>query len=374
MSRMTFLVRLLPVLVLVLGFAGTAPAATIAQHGGSASPLTEGFGFWPFNGALSVQAIPDDGGTPAWQISSTGGVQQALYIQLGGIGPYLGGSGLTQAEIDEINAIGFTLSLVARVVTGPVYEEAGSQKTSGGISVAGFTNSRFDIGLGTDGAGNTIVVVPQLISFDGSSFASAPFGSVFLVPGNDYHLYQLSYDPIAGTATLLIDGVVKATGYGGAAISGGVVDNNYGLGFGSVNLATANFAMATLESGQLPILPASPGEASGPASPMLVTGYSSPSGAISVSYGPACGAIDHTIYYGDLSQVATMSFSGQACSLGTSAAATFNPGSGSFFWVIVGNDAVVEGSYGKNSSGVERPEDSGLTTCQVPQNLTAPCD
>ncbi len=239
-------------LVLTFGLAGSVRAAPISQHVGSNDPLTEGFGLWPFNGGIATAAIPDDGGEQAWQISSTGGVPQAIYIQLGGTGPYLGSSGLTQPQIDDIYANGFILSLRARVVSGPIYDEMGSQQVSAGISVAGFATSRFDIGLGTDGLGNTVVVLPQLIAFVGGSFQHDPFGATLLVPGNDYHLYQLSYDPTSSTATLLIDGVVRKTGYSGSAVSGGVVENNFGLGFGVVNLATGNFAEAALESGQIP--------------------------------------------------------------------------------------------------------------------------
>ncbi len=243
-------------LVLTLGLAGSVYAAPISQHVGSSDPLTEGFGFWPFNGGVATAAIPNDGGVPACQIASTGGSPQAIYIQLGGTGPYLGSSGLTDAQIADIIANGFILSMRARVVSGPTYDVNGSQQVSAAIAVAGFSGVRFDISLGTDGLGNTVVLVPQTITFVGGFFKNDPFGSTFLVPGNGYHLYQLSYDPISLTATLLIDGVVMTTGYAGSTVSGGVVANNFGLGFGAVNLATANFAMAKLESGQIVPVPA----------------------------------------------------------------------------------------------------------------------
>ncbi len=241
------------VLVMKLGLAGSIHAANIIQHVGSNDPLTEGFGFWPFNGGISTLALPNDNKERAWQIVNTGAspAAQAFYMQLGGTGPFLGGSGLTQAEIDDIVVNGFILSLRARVVSGPVYDEGGSQQVSVGISVAGFSGFRFDIGLGTDGLGNTIVVIPQLITLVGGTFEHDPFGATFLVAGNDYHPYQLSYNPASLEAVLLIDGVVKATGYPGSAVAGGVVLNNFGLVFGSANLATANFAVAKLESGQI---------------------------------------------------------------------------------------------------------------------------
>ena len=120
-----------------------------------------GFDFWPNNGSLVTMPLADDNGWAAWQIANTGAPAQAVYIQAGGIGPWLpGGSGLTQAQIDDILANGFVLSLRARVVGGPVYEESGTQLASLDIVVAGFANVRFDIALGLDGLGNTVVVLP----------------------------------------------------------------------------------------------------------------------------------------------------------------------------------------------------------------------
>lgn len=244
------------VLSMNLVLAGAVQADLIGQHAGSESPVNEGFGEWPFNGGLSAIALPDDAGEQAWQIANTSLTAQALYIQVGGVGPYLGGSGLTAAEIDDVKTDGFILTMRARVISGPVYDESGSQQISAFISVAGFSEFRFELGLGTDGSGNTIVVLAQSISPDGGGFKHAPFGSTIFVTGNDYHTYQLSYDPTSLEADLRIDGVVRATGYPGSGVSGGAVSPNIGLFFGTVNLATANFAMAKLESGQVPEVPA----------------------------------------------------------------------------------------------------------------------
>jgi hypothetical protein len=41
---------------------------------------------------------------------------------------------------------------------------------------------------------------------------------------------------------------------------------------------------------------------------------------------------------------------------------------------VVGNNAVVEGSYGLDSLGVERLEDLTSMTCPVPQDLADRCD
>ncbi|GEM_PF-4185935 len=93
-------------------------------------------------------------------------------------------------------------------------------------------------------------------------------------------------------------------------------------------------------------------------------------GAIDVTYTPACDAADHTIYFGDLSLVSTYDWSDAACNVGVSGAASFTDnGLADLFFVIVGNDGVKEGSYGRDSAGLERPEDVGTPVCDTVQDL-----
>jgi hypothetical protein len=117
---------------------------------------------------------------------------------------------------------------------------------------------------------------------------------------------------------------------------------------------------------------ATPGEASRTVQ-MRVTSYDRATGTVSISYAPACGSTNHTVYSGSLPSVSTMTFAQRDCNRGTSGATSFTLGAGSWFWVIVGNDGVKEGSYGRNSSGVERPEDTGASACNYPRDLTASC-
>jgi YVTN family beta-propeller protein len=155
-------------------------------------------------------------------------------------------------QISDINSRGFLISLKARIVAGPTYDGAGTQKVSAIVAVAGFHPSRrFDIALASDGQGNTLVILPSVISASGGGFSYTPFGSPVLVTGTDYHLYQLSYEPMTQTAALFVDGVKVVTGYPGSQITSGVTANNFGLAFGSLDDATANFALAELDSGQL---------------------------------------------------------------------------------------------------------------------------
>jgi len=114
-----------------------------------------------------------------------------------------------------------------------------------------------------------------------------------------------------------------------------------------------------------------PGEASAQDVPLelMHAALDLASGVIDVTYTPACDATSHTIYYGDLATVGAYGYSGAACFLGTSGSASFDPGSGSVFFLVVAEDGVNEGSYGRDSHGVERPEDLNTPTCDRPQDL-----
>jgi hypothetical protein len=106
----------------------------------------------------------------------------------------------------------------------------------------------------------------------------------------------------------------------------------------------------------------------GEASPMLVD-YDKVTGAVQLTYTPACDASDNNVYYGDLAGVSTYAYAGVTCSVGNTGSASFDPGLDSAFFLIVGNNGAEEGSYGIDSSGVERPEDGPTPLCDRPQNL-----
>jgi subtilisin-like proprotein convertase family protein len=120
-----------------------------------------------------------------------------------------------------------------------------------------------------------------------------------------------------------------------------------------------------------------PGEASDDrlagAEPLRVTGYDGASGTVSVSFTPACAATDHAAYSGDLAAVAGTPWDAVACGLGASGSASFDPGAGDRFFVVVGQGGGVEGSYGRDGAGVERAEATGLGACDVAQSLAATC-
>jgi hypothetical protein len=116
-----------------------------------------------------------------------------------------------------------------------------------------------------------------------------------------------------------------------------------------------------------------PGEASGDPAQRMHAAYNRTTGEVEIDFAPACDSSDHTIVYGDLAAVSTYSYSGAACLVGPSGAASFDPGLPSAFFLVVGNNGTVEGSYGKNHLGTERPEYTGAVGCELPQDLTGTC-
>jgi hypothetical protein len=103
--------------------------------------------------------------------------------------------------------------------------------------------------------------------------------------------------------------------------------------------------------------------------------YNDTSGLIDVSYTGSCNATNHTIYYGNLSDVSTYDYSGAACFLGCSGTTSFDPaGASDAFFVIVGNTGTVEGTYGLDGEGAERPEDTATAGCDLPRDLSGTCD
>jgi hypothetical protein len=122
-----------------------------------------------------------------------------------------------------------------------------------------------------------------------------------------------------------------------------------------------------------------PGEPSDPAeAQMQVTAYDGVSGAISLSYFPACDATGHTVHYGALANVSTYGWQDSDCAFDLSGTGSFIPDPAvgdSIFWVIVGHNPTLEGSYGKSSAAVERPPfTTAPALCLRTQDLAVQCE
>jgi hypothetical protein len=123
-----------------------------------------------------------------------------------------------------------------------------------------------------------------------------------------------------------------------------------------------------------------PGETSSPGLGLVVvTAHDSGAGTLTLRYHPACGTTDHTLEFGLLDQVSSYDYSGQLCSLGgaagdASATAGWSYITESAYFLVVGNNGTIEGSYGPDSNGAERPDDIVNLLCPLDQDPDKRCD
>lgn len=122
-----------------------------------------------------------------------------------------------------------------------------------------------------------------------------------------------------------------------------------------------------------------PKEAGGETAPMVAARASSGTG-VELEFGPACGALNAVAYWGSSPIVGAPSWSQAACALGNTGRASFDPGDPSpgefFYFVLVGQSATKEGSYGQGRDGggrPERPEAIAVGVCDKPQDLSGVC-
>ncbi|HEX5042452.1 MAG TPA: hypothetical protein VFV75_06075 [Candidatus Polarisedimenticolaceae bacterium] len=73
----------------------------------------------------------------------------------------------------------------------------------------------------------------------------------------------------------------------------------------------------------------------------------------------SCPADDYNVFYGALADVATYTYSGAACDLGTTGTATFAAPAGDLFFLIVSQDGPIEGVHGFDGTGKAVPASAG---------------
>ena len=117
----------------------------------------------------------------------------------------------------------------------------------------------------------------------------------------------------------------------------------------------------------------------GEATTLIVVDRNAATGEISIQFEPACASTDHHLEFGLLQDVDVPVYSGQVCSIGNSGTYEhFNPGNGSYFFLVVGHDGSdAEGSYGTSFVGgvyAERLDDVGDPLCVYVQELNERCD
>lgn len=137
--------------------------------------------------------------------------------------------------------------------------------------------------------------------------------------------------------------------------------------------APLQITLATV-SGLVPPLATPPGEASHQEVRAEAMQVRKSGGDLAVNYTPACGSAGHSFYFGDLAAGDSFTWVGASCSADTTGSVTITPPSGDLYFVVVAHNDSVEGSYGKSSSGVERPEAGSFGACSFPQQLGGSCD
>jgi hypothetical protein len=112
----------------------------------------------------------------------------------------------------------------------------------------------------------------------------------------------------------------------------------------------------------------------GPGEPRIL-GVGKDGEDVLIDYESGCASASHNVEYGPLASVATYGYSGHDCAIGDGGSYRFQPGAGDYFWILVPTDgSALEGSYGRDSAGAERPEDPTDWECAFTQQLAGRCD
>jgi hypothetical protein len=235
-------ILMLLALVLLLGGMGQAAGGVIALHSGATDPTTEAFaGTTLVNPPSTEGPLTNDLGLPAWQITGSGQSSQFDYSA----------PTFTSSQLTDIANKGFTLTLVARVLQNGLASPytSGDPVIIGGADV-NFGGLRWEIDLGLDSSGDTVVVLPNSVDAAGPGNSVQSFGSDFTLigSGSTYHTYSLFYNPSTGEGTLTVDGTVEITGYTGETDFVG----SSALVWGAFSGGEGSFNLVELQSGSNP--------------------------------------------------------------------------------------------------------------------------
>ena len=220
----------------LFAWTGLAEASFAITHSGATNPTIEGFGL-ASSGSLTIEPIANDMGLEAWSVAA-GQTSQVYYLS----------GALPPEQVADIASQGFDLTLTARIFqsSAPTYDAA----TPYVFAFADYQSSsrRFDIMLGVNNQGETVVVLPDYFVVNGVT--TQAFGSNFTVTDSaKYHTYQLAYDPETQLADLFVDNSKVIQNYAGNSMH----LNNWGLGWGVTNGGQGNFNVVQLTSSPVPV-------------------------------------------------------------------------------------------------------------------------
>jgi hypothetical protein len=228
--------RLAAGLMALILFGGAAKADFIIAHQGDTDPLTEGFTTISANTPSTFGPISNDMGLAAWRI--TGGDRSSQFGYTSGM--------LSASQKADIAAQGFTLTMVARVLQlqAPAYDGINHIVIGGADLDTGAR--RFEVDLGINMNGDTVVVLPTSVDAGGPGGSIRTPGPSFTLTGSgsSYHDYELVYDPTTQLADLFVDGVDRIQGYAGHTSFVG----DRGLVWGAFSGGQGNFNLVQVDS------------------------------------------------------------------------------------------------------------------------------
>lgn len=216
----------------------SANLISIAQHTGSNNPITEGWQMYQTGGS-NYGAVLNDYGYNAWLINDSSAENYNINGN-GGIMAY--DYNISDAIIAQGNQHGWKLSARIRL-------------TSNGDSVDDSVNfcyrdgtTDWRIRFGTQSDGDPIVQTSGPDSYTGNT------GPIYALENgrNQYHLYELVFDPTSHTADLFVDGIEVLSNYAGSLpdtrkyVRWGANDES---GIGYANYAYLNFSVQVPETG-----------------------------------------------------------------------------------------------------------------------------
>ena len=227
----------------VLLSSSVANAGIFITHTGANDPLTEGWNATqtPLGVGASVGAVVNDLGLgiDAWSTddNSTGSAFPSYIYNP------------TAGEIADATTNGWKASINLRVV------DVNDAQDSSVLFEYGDTTRRFLVEFGSDQSGNATV---QLFTGQDANDPTIFLGPIFNVGSGGYHLYELIYDPVAGSADLFVDGVEQLSDYTGHGQAtnriawGGL--SGFGVGQGNYNFVQFETNTSVSEPGTLALL------------------------------------------------------------------------------------------------------------------------
>jgi hypothetical protein len=185
----------------VFALVSGARGQTIFEHLGNTDPTAEGWTqVGQSVGDITAGPLTNDLGFDAWFVddNSTAAGSTLWYSQVP-----------TDSQIAQAITFGWTLSIRLRVVD--VLDGVDSSV----IAEYADGTRRYTIDWGSDSDGDPIILLAT--DFAGGVFTGPSF--TLQGTGGGYHLYELVFDAVAGTADLFVDGIERISDYAGHTIN-----------------------------------------------------------------------------------------------------------------------------------------------------------